>query len=183
MKKVVFILLLMVFAMSCVMQTYAATDPTLTIKKSEIPITYAQRKIAYWTFEKMPMHYIAVTHHSTVEKNIYGKLVAYTQYDEFGKISGIQMEMSADGLFPSIMRYYYKGKIVYMCYYFSNSWKVAGVSNSSWKYEYELEGYNFMYMEFDGVMTKIVNIYGTGEDASTIVKKYCNGVEVPLDKI
>lgn len=121
---------------------------------------FATTKIASWTLEHFPTHYLVKAHHvikKTSPKT--GKLISYQEVNEYGSPDGISVIMQDNLIYPYSVTYWYNGEMVYRASYFSNSDKARDISNRN------TEGL------FDGPnLIREINANNTIEERKTVYK-------------
>lgn len=77
--------------------------------------SYATIKIANWTLEQFPKHFLTKATKVYTEKNkLTGKLTYYQELNEYGKPEGLTVTIQkADYTSPASAYYYRKGVMVY----------------------------------------------------------------------
>ena len=94
--------------------------------------SYETIKIANWTLEKFPKHFLITANKIYTEKDRFsGKLFYYQELNVYGQPEGLTVTLQNDYTSPATAYYYRKGQMVYAVEFFSNSSKALSIENKN----------------------------------------------------
>lgn len=133
--------------------------------------SYETIKIANWTLEKFPKHYLIKAAKVYTEKQPFtNKLTYYQELNEYGEAEGLTVTIQrGDYTSPSTIYYYRKGATVYEASFFSYSTKASDIKNKNLKEE--LDGPQ-IHREIDEnhKLHEVISIWKNGEDLKANVE-------------
>jgi len=93
--------------------------------------SYTTTKIAFWTLEKFPKHFLIKPAKVYSEKTKGGRITYYQQLNEYGKADGLTIRIQKDYSSPHTVYYYRKGVVVYRATFFDRSTKADEIVNKN----------------------------------------------------
>lgn len=129
--------------------------------------SYTTIKIANWTLEKFPKHYLIKAVKVYTEKDKFtGKLTYYQELNQYGKVEGLTVEVQKDLSSPHAVYYYRNGVVVYRASFFRRSSKANEIANKNLKEDKDGPQVkrNFSY---DEKLQELIDVYKDGELVKT----------------
>jgi hypothetical protein len=126
------------------------------------PKSYSTAKVAYWTLEKFPKHFLIRPFRIYTEKAKSGQLKFYQELNEYGKAEGLTVTIQKDYTSPHTVYYYRNGNVVYRATFFDRSSKADEIVN--YNLNHIQDGPN-LKREFDGEnkLIETIEYYNEGE--------------------